>query len=98
MGAFGTYSADAKPKKIDPEILDFHLELAQGILETCYTRDSDTDSLVPNPTLPILSNLDKVCDKKMKSLDKYLAKFVDDKDGKAYEEHVANDSNFQVTE
>ena len=98
IASFNTYQVDAKPKKIDPEMLDYHLELAQGILETCYTRDSDTDSLVPNPTLDILSDLDKVCDKKMKSLDKYLAKFVEDKDGKAYAEHVGNDSDFQLSD
>jgi hypothetical protein len=94
MASLNTYKVDAKPKKIDPEILDYHLELAEGILETCYARDSDTDSLVPNPTLPILSNLEKVCNKKMKSLDKYLAKFVEDEDGKAYSDQVGNDSEF----
>jgi hypothetical protein len=96
MASLNTYKVDAKPKKIDPEMLDYHLELAQGILETCYTRDSDTDSLVANPTLPILSNLEKVCNKKMKSFDKYLAKFVEDEDGKAYSEHVGNDSDFHL--
>ena len=90
-------SAFAKPKIVDPELLDYHLELAQGILDTCYTRDSDTDELEPNPTLPILSDLEKVCDKKMKSLDKYLAKFVGDKKGKLYEEHVANESLIDIT-
>ena len=96
MASLNTFQVDAKPKKIEPEILDYHLELAQGILETCYTRDSDTESLVPNPTLPILSNLEKVCNKKMKSLDKYLGKFVEDEDGKAYSEHVGNDSEFYL--
>lgn len=96
MASLNTYKVDAKPKKIDPEILDYHLELAQGILETCYMRDSDTESLVPNPTLPILSNLEKVCNKKMKSLDKYLGKFVEDEDGTAYSEHVGNGSEFYL--
>lgn len=89
--------AVAKPRAVDPEMLDYHLELAHGILDTCYTRDSDTDELEPNPTLPILSDLEKVCDKKMKSLDKYLAKFVGDKNGKLYEEHVANESLIDIT-
>ena len=79
-------------QKINPDLVDYHLNLAKGILETCYTRDSDTDNLIPNPTLPILSNLAKTCEKKMKSLDDFLAKFVGDKDGKIYEEHVANKS------
>lgn len=87
---------DAKPKEIDPDMLDYHLELAQAIVETCYTTDSDSEDLDPNPTLSILSNLEKVCEKKMKSLDKFLAKFVEDKDGKAYAEHVGNDSEFYL--
>ena len=74
--------------KIDPDILDYHLKLATGIVETCYTRDSNTDNLTPNPTLPILSDLKNTCDKKMKSLDNFLAKFVDDKDGKLYASHL----------
>jgi hypothetical protein len=64
-------------KKIDPDILDNHLKLAKGIVETCYSRDSDTDNLTLNPTLPILSDLKNTCDKKMKSLDIFLTKFVD---------------------
>lgn len=83
-------------QEIGPEMLDYHLELAQAIVETCYTRDSDSDDLVPNPTLPILPNLENVCEKKMKSLDKFLAKFVEDKDGKIYAEHVGNDSEFYL--
>jgi hypothetical protein len=96
MASLNTYQVDAKPKKIDPEILDYHLELAERILETCYTTDSDTESLVPNPTLPILSNLEKVCNTKMKSLDKFLGKFVEDKDGKAYAEQAGNGSEFYL--
>jgi len=63
--------------KIVPDILDYHLKLANGIVETCYIRDSDMDNLTPNPTLTILSDLKNTCDKKMKSLDNFLAKFVD---------------------
>jgi hypothetical protein len=69
--------------KIVPDILDYHLKLANGIVET-YTRDSDTDNLTPNPTLPILSDLKNTCDKKMKPLYNLLAKFVDDENGKLY--------------
>ena len=92
IGAFNIDQIDAKAQKIDPDLVDYHLNLAKGILETCYTRDSDTDNLIPNPTLPILSDLAKTCEKKMKSLDDFLAKFVDDKHGKIYEEHIANKS------
>ncbi len=84
--------AYAKVQKIDPEILNYHLELAQGILETCYARDSDTDNLVPNPALPVLSDLGSTCEKKMRSLDSFLAKFVGDRDGKIYAEHIGNNS------
>ena len=92
IGAFNIDQIDAKAQKIDPDLVDYHLNLAKGILETCYTRDSDTDNLIPNPTLPILSDLAKTCEKKMKSLDDFLAKFVGDKHGKIYEEHIANKS------
>ena len=92
IGTFNIGQIDVMAQKINPDLVDYHLNLAKGILETCYTRDSDTDNLIPNPTLPILSNLAKICEKKMKSLDDYLAKFVGDKDGKFYEENVANKS------
>lgn len=92
IGAFNIDQIDAKAQKIDPDLVDYHLNLAKGILETCYTRDSDTDNLIPNPTLPIFSDLAKTCEKKMKSLDNFLAKFVGDKDGKIYEKHISNNS------
>lgn len=92
IGAFDMDQLYAKAQKIDPDKVDYHLKLAQGILETCYTRDDITDKLIPNPTLPILSNMAKTCDKKMTTLDSFLAQFVDDKDGKAYDEHVANNN------
>jgi len=92
IGTFNIGQIDAQAQKIDPDLVDYHLNLAKGILETCYTRDSDTDNLIPNPTLPILSDLAKTCQKKMKSLDDFLAKFVGDKDGKIYEKHIANKS------
>jgi hypothetical protein len=92
IGTFNINQIDVYAQKIDPDLVDYHLNLAKGILETCYTRDSDTDNLIPNPTLPILSDLAKTCDKKMKSLDNFLAKFVGDKNGKIYEEHIANKS------
>ena len=92
-GAFNIYDyADAEPQKINPEIVDYHLELAQGILETCYTRDPNTDSLIANPTLPMLSDLASFCEEKMQSLDDFLAEFVDDEDGKMYAEHVETKS------
>ncbi|HZB18035.1 MAG TPA: hypothetical protein VE445_12790 [Nitrososphaeraceae archaeon] len=92
-GAFNIYDyADAEPQKINPEIVDYHLELAQGILETCYTRDPNTDSLIPNPTLPMLSDLASFCKEKMQSLDDFLTEFVDDEDGKMYAEHVETKS------
>jgi hypothetical protein len=82
----------AKSSFLNPDLLDYHLKLARGMLETCYTRDSQTDNLVPNPALPILSNLGKTCDKKMTSLNDFLAKFVGDKDGKTYAGHLSNES------
>lgn len=92
IGFFNIYQVDAKVQKIDPDILDYHLKLAKGMLDTCYTRDSETDILIPNPTLPILSDLANTCDKKMKSLDNFLAKFLDDENGKVYADHIANNS------
>jgi hypothetical protein len=94
IGAFNIYyyAADAEPQKINPEVVDYHLELAQGILETCYTRDPYTGSLIPNPTLPMLSDLASFCEEKMQSLDDFLAEFVDDEDGKMYAEYIASKS------
>jgi hypothetical protein len=92
IGAFNIYHADAEPQKVNPEVVDYHLELAQGILETCYTRDPNTDSLIPNPTLPMLPDLASFCEEKMQSLDDFLAEFVDDEDGKVYEEYIASKS------
>ena len=92
IGAFNVYEVDAKLQKTDPEIVDYHLKLAQGILETCYIRDPDTDNLIPNPTLPLLSDIENTCQKKMRSLDNFLAKFVGDEDGKIYADHIANES------
>jgi hypothetical protein len=80
----------AKSNVLNPELLNYHLKLAKGMLETCYTRDSETGDLVSNPALPMLSDLAKTCDKKMKSLDTFLAKFVGDSHGKIYAEHVSN--------
>lgn len=92
IGFLNIYQVHAKVQNIDPDILDYHLKLAKGMLETCFTRDSETDVLIPNPTLPILSDLANTCDKKMKSLDTFLAKFVNDKNGKVYADHIANNS------
>lgn len=82
----------AKSSGLNPDLLDYHMKLARGMLETCYTRDSQTDNLVPNPALAMLSSLAKTCDKKMTSLDDFLAKFVGDKDGKIYAVHLSNKS------
>jgi hypothetical protein len=88
IGAFNIYDADAEPQKINPQVVDYHLELAQGILDTCYSRDSDTHRWIPNPTLPMLSDLADFCEDKMQSLDDFLAELVDDEDGKMYAEYV----------
>jgi hypothetical protein len=93
IGAFSIYpAADAEPQKINPQVVDYHLELAQGILDTCYSRDSDTNSWIPNPTLPMLSDLADFCEEKMQSLADFLAEFVDDEDGKMYAEYIENRS------
>ena len=68
------------------------MELAQGILETCYTRDPDRGSLIPNPTLPMLSDLADFCKEKMQSLADFLAEFVDDEDGKMYAKYIESKS------
>ena len=85
-------NASAKIQDIDPEVLDYHLRLAKGVLDTCYARDPDTGSLIPNPALDLLSKLASTCDKKMQSLDNFLAKFVGDKDGDLYLKHLSNSS------
>jgi len=92
IGAFNIYSATAEPQKINPQVIDYHLELAQEILDTCYSRDSDTNSWIPNPTLPMLSDLADFCEEKMQSLADFLAEFVDDEDGKMYAEYIENRS------
>ena len=80
----------AKSNSLNAEVLNYHLKLAKGMLETCFTHDSETDNFVPNPALPMLSDLAKTCDKKMKSLDNFLAKFVGDENGRIYAEHFSN--------
>jgi hypothetical protein len=93
IGAFSIYpAADAEPQKINPQVVDYHLELAQAILDTCYSRDSDTNSWIPNPTLPMLSDLADFCEEKMQSLADFLAEFVDDEDGKMYAEYIESKS------
>jgi hypothetical protein len=89
IGAFGVYHTDAEAQEVKPEVVDYHLELAEGILETCYTRDTATGSLILNPTLTLISDLAGFCEDKMQSLADYLAEFVDDEDGKMYAEHIA---------
>jgi hypothetical protein len=92
IGAFSVYPAAAEPQKINPQVVDYHLELAQGILDTCYSRDSDTNSWIPNPTLPMVSDLADFCEEKMQSLDDFLAELVDDEDGKMYAEYIESKS------
>ena len=43
-----------------------------------------------NDPIQILSDLKNTCDKKMKSLDNFLAKFVDDENGKLYASHLSD--------
>ena len=88
IGAFNIYPAAAEPQKINPQVVDYHLELAQGILETCYTEDPHTGRLIPNPTLPMLSDLADFCEEKMQSLDDFLEELLDDEDGKMYAEYI----------
>jgi hypothetical protein len=92
IALFTVNNATAKVQDIDPEVLDYHLKLAKGVLDTCYARDQDTGNLIPNPALDLLSKLASTCDKKMQSLDNFLAKFVGDKDGNLYRKHLSNDS------
>ena len=94
IGAFSIYltAAAAEPQKINPQVVDYHLELAQGILDTCYSRDSDTNSWIPNPTLSMISDLANFCEEKMQSLDDFLAELVDDEDGKMYAEYIESKS------
>lgn len=92
IAIFTVSNASAKVQNIDPEVLDYHLKLAKGVLETCYARDPDTGNLVPNPALDLLSKLASTCDKKMQSLDNFLAKFVNDKNGDLYLKHSSNNS------
>ena len=88
--AFNIYPAAGEPQKINPQVVEYHLELAQGILETCYTEDPHTGRLILNPTLPMLSDLADFCEEKMQSLADFLAEFVDDEDGKMYAENIAS--------
>ena len=59
-----TLDSEAQNGNANNPVFYNHLTLAKGILETCYSRDSDTDNLIPNPTLPILSDLAKTCKRK----------------------------------
>ena len=92
------YHADAQPQEVSPEVVHYHLELAEGILETCYTKDPITRGLIPNPTLHILSDLASSCEEKMQSLDDFLAEFVDDEDGEAYADYKESKSKPQSSE
>jgi hypothetical protein len=98
VGAFSIYHADAQPQEVSPEVVHYHLELAEGILETCYTKDPITHSFIPNPALPIVSDLASSCEEKMQSLDDFLAEFVDDEDGEAYAEYIESQSKPQSSE
>jgi hypothetical protein len=89
IGAFNIYHAHAEP---DPEVVQYHLKFAEGMLKTCYTKDPISRSLIPNPALSVLSDLATSCEEKMQSLDDFLAEFVDDEDGELYAEHIANRS------
>src|SRR6266496_4092496 len=92
IAIFTVNEVTAKVQDIDPEVLNYHLKLAKGVLYTCYTRDSDTGNLIPNPALALLSKLASTCDKKMESLDNFLAKFVGDDNGDLYLKHLSNNS------
>jgi hypothetical protein len=98
IGAFNNYHADAQPQEVNPGVVHYHLELAEGILETCYTKDPITQSFIPNPALPIVSDLASSCEEKMQSLDEFLAEFVDDEDGEAYAEYLESQSEPQSSE
>ena len=95
IGAFSIYNADAQPQEVSPEVVHYHLALAEGILETCYTKDPMTQSFIPNPALPIVSDLASSCEEKMQSLDDFLAEFVD---GEAYAEYIESQSKPQSSE
>lgn len=68
-------------QEVSPEVVHYHLELAEGILETCPM----TQSFIPNPAIPIVSDLASAREEKMQSLDDFLAEFVD---GEAYAEYI----------
>lgn len=82
------YKAFAALPADDPDKVDYHLELTHEIFDTCYSRDADSDKLIPNPALPIFSKVTNTCEKKMKSLDSFLADFVNDENGKRYDKHI----------
>ena len=88
IGAFNIHHGDAEPQEVNPEVVDYHFKLAEGILETCYIKDPISRSLSPNPALSVLSDLATSCDEKMQSLGDFLAEFVDDEDGEVYREHI----------
>lgn len=94
----GVYHADAQSQEVNPGVVHYHLELAEGILETCYTKDPTTQSFIPNPALPIVSDLASSCDEKMQSLEEFLAEFVDDEDGEAYAEYIESQLEPQSSE
>jgi hypothetical protein len=98
IGAFIIYRADAEPQEVNPEVVHYHLELAGGILETCYSKDPTTHSFIPNPALPIVSDLASSCEEKMQSLDDFLAEFVGDEDGDVYAEYKESKSEPQSLE
>ena len=63
--------------------------------------------MIPNPTLPMLSDLADFCEEKMQSLADFLAEFVegrpfrcvrDDEDGKMYAEYIASKSELIKSE
>ena len=96
--AFNIYHADAQLQEVNPEVVHYHLELAEGIVDTCYTQDPITQSFIPNPALPIVSDLASSCEEKMESLGEFLAEFVDDEDGRLYAEYIESQSEAQSSE
>jgi hypothetical protein len=53
-------------------------------------QGSTYSQVVPNPTLPMLSDLASFCEEKMQSLADFLAEFEDYEDGKMYTEFIAS--------
>ena len=75
--------------EINPEDVDYHLELAEGILETYYTKDSDKGNLIQSYSSYAIQF--SKCLRRENAIRCWLSCiFLDNEDEKMYAEFIAS--------